>query len=77
MAAVHPVQLLFTQRYVEPKLGLPAQSASRQQFPAVQMSLQQKSALFAKQGPLVLQALVTQVPVFAWPVFVSQMVAEP
>ena len=41
------------------------------------MSLQQKSALFAAQGPLVLQALLTQVPVLAWPVFVSQMVAEP
>ena len=56
---------------------MPAQSASRQQFPAVQMSLQQKSEVFAKQGPLVLQVLVTQVPVFAWPVFVSQIVAEP
>ena len=56
---------------------MPAQSASRQQFPAVQMSLQQKSEVLAAQGPLVLQAAVTQVPVASWPVVVSQMVDEP
>ncbi len=77
MAAEQPVQLLLTQRNVEPKLGLPAQSASAQQFPAVQTSLQQKSPVLAAQGPLVLQAAVTQVPVVCWPVVVSQIVDEP
>jgi len=55
----------------------PAQSASAQQLPAVQMSLQQKSEVLAAQAPLALQAELTQVPVWDWPVVGSQIVADP
>ncbi len=73
MAGEQPVQLLFTQRYCDPR---PAQSLSPQQLPATQMLLQQKSPLLAPQDPLVEQAALTQVPLPA-PEAVWQMRDEP
>src|SRR6185312_2901609 len=55
----------------------PVQLLFTQQLPAVQTSLQQKSRLLAAQGPLALQAAVTQVPVLVCPVVVSQIVDDP
>jgi hypothetical protein len=59
VTAEQPVQLLFTQRYAGPNTGLPVQSASAQQLPAVHKPPQQKSLVLAAQGPLVLHADVT------------------
>ena len=54
-----------------------AQSASAQQLPGVQLPPQQKSLVLAAQGPLAVQAELTQVPEVGMPVVVLQIFVEP